>query len=160
MAVANADFVSSERAYIEAQKSAPAEIGLGWAVNFKKPFFIGKRALVEEQKRGVSKKFMGLEITWEVLERLYGEIGLAPQLSHVASRVGVPVYLGGRQVGKATTSCWSTLLKKFIALATLDTPQAEPGTSLDLEITVEYVRKRAAARVVPLPFFDPERKRA
>lgn len=154
------DFVSSERAHIEDQKSTPAQIGLGWAVNFKKPFFIGKRALLEERQRGVSKKFMGLEITWEVLDKLYGEIGLAPQLSNVASRVGVPVYFGGRQVGKATSSCWSTLLKKFLALATLDTSYAEPGTYVDLEITVEYVRKRASARVVPLPFFEPERKRA
>jgi aminomethyltransferase len=62
-------------------------------------------------------------------------------------------------VGKATSSCWSPLLKTFIALATVDRGFEAPGTLLDLEMTVEYVRRRAAARVVSLPFFDPERKR-
>ena len=35
-----------------------------------------------------------------------------------------------------------------------------PGTTVDLEMTVEYTRKRAPAKVVKLPFFDPPRKRA
>ena len=34
-----------------------------------------------------------------------------------ASRVAVPVYDAGGQVGKATSSTWSPTLKKFIALA-------------------------------------------
>jgi aminomethyltransferase len=63
-------------------------------------------------------------------------------------------------VGKATSSGWSPLLKKFIALATVDRGYEAPGTPLDLEFTVEYVRRRAHARVAPLPFFDPERKRS
>jgi len=29
-----------------------------------------------------------------------------------------------------------------------------------MEVTVEHERRRAAARVVKKPFFDPERKRA
>ena len=74
--------------------------------------------------------------------------------------MGVPVYSGGRQVGKATSSGWSTLLKKFIALATVDRGYEAPGTPLDLEYTVEYVRRRAHAHVAALPFFDPERKRS
>ena len=51
-------------------------------------------------------------------------------------------------------------MKKFLALATVDAGYEKPGTALDLEYTVEYVRRRAAAKVVPLPFFDPERKRS
>ena len=45
---------------------------------------------------------------------------VAPQLTNEVSRVGVPLYSGGRQVGKATSTGWSTLLKKFIAIATVD----------------------------------------
>jgi aminomethyltransferase len=153
------DFFIADLALIESQKSSPYEIGLGWAVNFKKPLFIGREALAEEKKRGTSRLFMGLEVSWDVIERLYAEEGLAPEMPQYASRVGVPVYSGEKQVGKVTSSCWSKLLKKFIGLATLDAPYATPGTYVDLEMTVEYIRKRARAKVVKLPFFDPPRKR-
>ena len=78
----------------------------------------------------------------------------------VASRVPVPVYRGGRQVGKATSTTWSPVLKKLIALATVDAPHVAPGTRLDVEVTVEAVRHRVRADVVPTPFFNPPRKTA
>ena len=154
------DFWNAERTLIDDQKSTPYEVNLGWAVHLKKPSFVGKRALVEEKKTGPARFFVGLEVSFREIERLYALEGLAPELSNEASRVGVPVYSGGRQVGKATTSGWSVLLKKFLALATVDHGYEAVGSSLDLEYTVEYVRGRAAAKVVPLPFFDPERKRS
>ena len=52
----------------------------------------------------------------------------------------VPVYLGERQVGKATTTTWSPLLKKLIALASVDTAHSQPGTKLQMEITIEAHR--------------------
>ena len=154
------DFWNAERTLIDDQKSTPYEVNLGWAVHLKKPSFVGKRALAQEKKNGPARFFVGLEVSFREIERLYALEGLAPELSNEASRVGVPVYSGGRQVGKATTSGWSVLLKKFLALATVDHGYEAVGTSLDLEYTVEYVHRRAAAKVVPLPFFDPERKRS
>ena len=154
------DFWNAERTLIDDQKSTPYEVNLSWAVHLKKPSFVGKRALAEEKKAGPARFFVGLEVSFREIERLYALEGLAPELSNEVSRVGVPVYSGGRQVGKATTSGWSVLLKKFLALATVDHGYEAVGTSLDLEYTVEYVHRRAAAKVVPLPFFDPERKRS
>ncbi|HXT53187.1 MAG TPA: glycine cleavage T C-terminal barrel domain-containing protein, partial [Candidatus Eisenbacteria bacterium] len=55
---------------------------------------------------------------------------------------------------------WSPILKKYIALATVNKQCAVPGTVLDIEVTVEHRRKTATARVVKTPFFDPPRKRA
>ena len=72
----------------------------------------------------------------------------------------MPIYAGSEQAGYATSGGWSPLLKKYIALAHLRASWAAPGTQLEIEITVEHQRKRAAARVVKKPFFDPERKRA
>ena len=154
------DFIGAEKALIESQKSSPYEIGLGWAVNFKKPYFIGRQALEEEKKRGPALSFVGLEIQWAELGRMFSEVDLIPQLPNVASRDPVPVYAGERQIGRATSSCWSKLLKKFIALATIESDHGKPGTPVELEMTIEYARKRAAAKVVTLPFFDPERKRS
>jgi glycine cleavage system aminomethyltransferase T len=75
-------------------------------------------------------------------------------------RTSVPVYSGGKQVGYATSGCWSPTLKKYITLAHLRSKNAERGARAEMEVTVEHQRKKAAARVVDLPFFDPERKRS
>ena len=72
----------------------------------------------------------------------------------------MPVYQGRQQIGRATSTTWSTTLKKLIALATIDVPHYAPGTKVEMEMTVEAVRHRAAATVVPTPFFNPARKTA
>jgi aminomethyltransferase len=155
------DYFSSRHALIEAQKSSPFELGLGWTVALgKQVSFNGKAALIDEQRRGAAWQFTGLAVDWESLERLYAEVGLPPRLPTQAWRTSVPVYSGGRQVGYATSGGWSPLLKRYIALAHLKSPFAAPGTGVDIEITVEHHRKRASARVTKLPFFNPDRKRA
>jgi len=70
------------------------------------------------------------------------------------------VYNGGDQVGYATSGCWSPLLKQYIALAHIRAPFGAAGTAVETEVTVEHRRRRAVARVAPVPFFNPERKRA
>jgi aminomethyltransferase len=72
----------------------------------------------------------------------------------------VPVYHRDEQIGRATTTTWSPVLKKLIALATLDEPYTVEGTAVDFEITVEAVRHRVPAVVVRTPFFNPPRKTA
>jgi aminomethyltransferase len=63
-------------------------------------------------------------------------------------------------VGRATTTTWSPVLKKLIALATVDAPHFGEGTPLEFEVTVEAVRHRVPAVVVKTPFFNPARKTA
>ena len=154
------DYFSSKKALIESQKYTPYEIGLGRLVDLKKEYFIGRAALEEENRRGPKRLLMGLDINWEDVERLYDAIGLAPQVPSIASRVAVPVYRGGLQVGKATSTIWSPTLKKMIALASLQREQAAPGTELHMELTVEAVRHKVRATTKELPFFNPPRKTA
>jgi glycine cleavage system aminomethyltransferase T len=52
------------------------------------------------------------------------------------------------------------VLKKLIALATVEAPHFAEGTALEVEVTVEAVRHRVAATVVKTPFFNPARKTA
>jgi aminomethyltransferase len=154
------DYISSEKALIPAQKYSPFQIGLGWTVDFNKENFVGRKALLEEKERGSSRLMVGLEIDWNDYERLYEEIGLAPEVPSSAWRGGVPVYKDGRQVGKATTGCWSRTLKKYIALATVNSNYSRVGSQLLMEATVEHERKKVKATVVEPPFFDPKRKRS
>jgi aminomethyltransferase len=154
------DYVPANKALIESQKSSPYELDLAWAVNLEKEQFVGREALAAEKARGPQWQFTGVEIGWEGLERLYADAGLATRVPATAWRASVPIYSGVEQVGYATSGGWSPLLKKYITLAHLRSPWARPGTQLDIEVTVEHRRKRAAACVVKKPFFDPERKRA
>lgn len=153
------DYVPARRALAESQTSSPFELDLGWAVKLEKDFFVGKRALEAEARRGPRWRFVGLELEWEPLERLYAEHGLAVRLPPAVQRTSVPVYAGGRQAGYASTHGWSPLLKKYLALAHLEAQWAAPGTQVEMEVTVEHRRRRCPARVVKKPFFDPPRKR-
>jgi aminomethyltransferase len=154
------DYFSSKKALIETQKFSPYEIGLGRLVDLKKEYFIGRAALEEENRRKPKRLLMGLDINWDDVERLYDAIGLAPQVSTTTSRVPVPVYRGGLQVGKATSTTWSPTLKKMIALASINREHAEAGTELQMELTVEAVRHKVRATTRELPFFNPPRKMA
>ena len=154
------DFNSSKKALIESQKYSPFEMGLGRLVQLDKRPFVGRAALADEQRRGPARQIVGLEISWPAVERLYDGLGLAPQLAATASRVPVPVYRNGRQIGRATTTTWSPVLKKLIALATVSAPHCAEGTTLEIEVTVEAVRHHVPALVVKTPFFNPARKTA
>ncbi len=154
------DYTSAKKALIESQKYSPYELGFGKMVHLEKENFIGKAALVKQQKQGVPRQFVGLEIDWPEVETQYEKFGLTPAAPSQASRVAVPLYLGGKQVGKATTTTWSPVLKKMIALASVDTAHSQIGTKLQLEITIEAMRQQVTAKVVKMPFFNPERKTA
>ena len=154
------DYVPARKAFIEAQTSSPYELDLAWAVDLSKERFVGREALAAEAASAPQWRFVGIEIEWESLEHLYAEVGLATRVPGAAWRTSVPIYAGAEQAGYASSGGWSPLLKKYIALAHLRAAWAAPGTQLEIEITVEHRRKRANARVVKKPFFDPERKRA
>ena len=152
------DFNSSKKALVDEQRYTPYEMGLGRLVNLDKNRFIGQAALIAENERGPAREIVGLEIDWPQVESIYEDVGLPPSISPMASRVAVPVYREGIQVGKATTSTWSPTLKKMIALATINRGHTRPGTKLQFEITVEAVRHNVRATVVKTPFFNPKRK--
>ncbi len=153
------DYIPAHRALIESRKSSPFELGLGWTVRLEKGNFVGRNALLEEWRRGPAWQFKGIEVQWSSLERVYAAFGLPPQLPQIAWRASVPIYAGNRQIGYATSGCWSPTLKKYIALAHLRAAYAKLGTPVQIEVTAEHQRKKAAGRVVDLPLFDPERKR-
>ena len=154
------DFHGSKKAMIASQMYTPSELGLGRLVSANKGRFIGQAALRQEARRGHARQVVGLAVDWPEVEAIYEKLGLAPSVGATASRVAVPVYRSGRQVGRATSTTWSPSLKKMIALATIERPHFEIGTRLEMEMTVEAVRHRVTATVVKTPFFDPGRKTA
>ena len=154
------DYTSTSHAWIEPQKSSPFELGLDWTVALdKQGYFVGRRALEREKKEGSAWKMAGLEVEWEGMERLFKDVGMPPQIPGIAVRGSLPIFVGNVQVGYASTSTWSPLLKTYIALAHLQKPYYEIGTRVRMEITVEHHRQHAPAKVVKLPFYEPEWKK-
>lgn len=155
------DYTSAVHSHIPAQSFSPYEIGLGRLVDLGKADFVGRRALVAEiAAGGPRRRLVGLDVDWPAIEALYAAEGLAPYAPPTVSRTPVPVRAGGRQVGRATSTGWSPLLKKMIALASVAAASSAPGTRLEVEWTVEARRRYVPATVAALPFFDPPRRRA
>ncbi len=154
------DFFSCRKAMIASQMYTPYELGMGRLVSLDKGRFIGQRALREEHQRGPARQIVGLGIDWIEVEKIYDAVGLAPAVAATASRVATPVYRNGRQVGKATSTTWSPVLKRMIALASIERSHYAEGTIVQFEMTVEAVRHRVPATVVKTPFFNPPRKTA
>ncbi len=155
------DYISSQKALIEARKSSPYEAGLGWTVALDKGPFVGRSALLAEKKAGSKWSLVGLEIDWPHLESLFAVHNLPPLIPARTDRAAVPLYnTTGRQIGQVTSRTFSPILKKYIALATVESRYDKPGTRLQTEITVEYTRQKALATVTKTPFFNPPRKRA
>jgi aminomethyltransferase len=155
------DYTSAVHSQIPSQAYSPYEIGLGRLVNLGSGDFVGRRALVAELAAGgPARRLVGLEIEWPEIEALFAAQGLAPSAPAIVSRVPVPIFAGGQQVGRVTSTGWSPILKKMLGLASVGFAHARPGTRLAMEWTVEARRGTVTARVVDLPFFDPPRKRA
>jgi aminomethyltransferase len=154
------DFFSSRKAMIPSQMYSPYELGLSRLVSPEKGRYIGQRALRDEVARGPARQIVGLEVDWTEVETLYEAVGLAPAVAAAASRIAVPVYRDARQIGKATSTTWSPVLKRMVALAALERPHYAEGTLVQFEMTVEAVRHRVSAKVVRTPFFNPARKTA
>ncbi|MCP4456849.1 MAG: aminomethyl transferase family protein [Cytophagales bacterium] len=157
------DYHSSLHALIPDQMSTPYELGLGWTVNIEREPFIGQKALQAEKKNGSRWATVGIDINWPDLEELYNGHGLPPHTEAGAWRHSIPIYSdkqASNQIGYATSGTWSPILKKNIALATIEMDYAKSGTEVNFEVIVEHHRHTVRATVGKPQFFNPDRKRS
>jgi len=117
--------------------TTPFEAGLGRVVKLAKPGgFVGREALARAAAAGPRKLLVGLVVRGR---------GIA--------RHGHPVWAGDRRSGVVTSGTMSPTLGVPIAMASVAPGDAAPATMLDVEIR----DARAAAEVVPLPFYTRPR---
>lgn len=157
------DFISSKKTLFDVQKSSPLELGLGWTVKLDKPYFVGQAALKREQARGPKETTVGLELELPALEQLYARFGMPLHLPYSSETESIPVYADARaqkRIGKSTSRTWSPVLKKYVGFARVEPRYAVLGTRVYVEVTIEAHRLACPAKVVEMPFFNPERKRA
>jgi aminomethyltransferase len=156
------DYTSARHAMNPEQNYSPGEIGLDRLVDLEAGDFVGRRALVDERRRGgPARRLVGLTLDWYAIEALYDEQAIPPAISPIVDRSPSPVFgNGGRQIGRVTSRGWSPILKQAIALASVPPTHASPGSRVEVEWTVEGRRGRVPAMVTKLPFLDLARKRA
>ncbi len=145
----NVDFVSAEHTIRTGRDRSPLEMGLAWLVDFEKGHFTGRRALLEEKRRGLARMLVGLDIA-----------GNKP--ARDALLYATPT--AKREIGSVTSAMWSPTCKRNIALAMVEAPHFKTGTKLwvDIYLNRELVweRRMCQALVVDRPFFAPDRRRA
>jgi len=155
------DYHNSLHALTADRMSSPYELSLGWTVDLNRDPFNGQAALQAEKVNGSKWSIVGLDIDWPQLEALYYKVGLPPVVGSHAWRSSIPIYADKEkrtQIGYATSGTWSPILKKNIALATVEKAYDKIGTELQFEVTVEHKRHTVSAIVSKSQFYNPEHK--
>jgi aminomethyltransferase len=157
------DFISSTQTGYEVQKTSPYELGLGWMVKLDQPFFVGRDALREEMKRGSERITVGIEIDWTVLEKCFAEFDMPLIVTHEVWKDLLAIYADEERtkfIGRAGSGVWSSMLKKYIAIARVDAKYGKLGTQFYFEESIEAKAFPIPATVVPMPFYDPPQKKS
>jgi aminomethyltransferase len=145
----NVDFVSAEHTLRTGRDRSPLELGLGWLVDFDKGHFTGRRALRKEMIQGPRRQLVGLDIA--------GNKPAHNSLLYTDDS-------GKREIGSVTSAIWSPTCKRNIALAIVDAPHFQIGSTVWAEIYLNrelvWERRMSQAKVVERPFFAPDRRRA
>lgn len=120
--------------------SHPGELSLTWAVNRKKPFFIGCRSVDIVMAQKQTRKLVGFCLP---------SSSAKPEEGHLVIK--------GDDVSGNVSSCeYSPTVDAIIGMAFTGIEESEPGSTLTIRVDGG---KMVNATVVTLPFFDPENQR-
>jgi aminomethyltransferase len=125
----------------------PYELNLGWLVDFKKPHFSGRAALLKEKQSKPKYTLTKLDIAGNKPadgSYLYGDKGCK------------------REIGYVTSAMWSPAAKANIALAMIQTRylKGEIWAEIYYEKELRQYNKVARCEVKDQPFWTPERAKA
>jgi aminomethyltransferase len=161
----HADFDASRLAENDEHRSTPLELGLQWMLkgidDDTRPF-IGRKAILREKAHATSRwKMMGLMVDPVDHHAKYTAAGMVPPKDHTPVQEDMMVYDDDVQrVGYATSSMYSPMLQRHIALARLRPDLAKVGQKVNLEFTINHRYVQVGAHVARNPMFAPERKTA
>jgi aminomethyltransferase len=111
----------------------PYEANLGWIVKLDKGDFIGRDALAQQKKEGLTRRVAGFEMRGRGI-----------------GRDGYRVFAGGEDCGWVTSGSPSPLLQKNIGLCMLPVAHAASGRPIEIEVRA----RRVEAETVPTPFYQ------
>jgi sarcosine oxidase, subunit alpha len=124
----------------------PDDVGLSWAIGKAKPDFVGLRSLRRPAMSAPSRRQLVGLLTADPNEVL-------AEGAQVMASAGAPIPT--RPIGHVTSSYFSSVLGRSIALALVAGGRARQGTTL----YVPMPRGETVAQVTSTVFYDPEGKR-
>ncbi|BCX03374.1 MAG: glycine cleavage system protein T [Candidatus Roseilinea sp.] len=142
------------------ESRTPFHLGLDRWIRFDKPDFVGREALLRQQEMGMTERWVGLHVESEIAPRAGAAVmavsEIAPQrrTRKSGARAGEAIepLVAGGQVGVVTSAARGHSVGKMLALAFVQTTHAFPGCQLMVDVEGEP----RPAKVVPIPFFDPQ----
>jgi aminomethyltransferase len=147
----------------------PKELGLGWmlrGVRDGSRRFVGSEAIRRELVDGTSRwTTTGIVVDAGDWDRLYRAADLFPPKSEHPLPYESMLYHqgvddGATEVGYCTSFVYSPVLQQHIGIARVRPDLAAPGTDLRLELAINHHNTTVRVSTTPMPFFDPERKKA
>jgi sarcosine oxidase subunit alpha len=111
------------------------EAGLGWAVKFEKPDFVGKHYLLKTREEGFRQRFIGFMVKGKR-----------------AAENGDVIVADGKIVGRVTTAGFSYALQKHVGMAWVPEESAQEHSIIRIVHNGHHVE----AEVVSGPFYDPD----
>jgi len=153
MARLEAGFIMPGTEFNEALKTihykhdqSPFELGLGWLVDFKKPHFNGRKALLKEKEQGSPYTLVKLDID--------------------GNKDATEAYLYNDKkckthIGYITSTMWSPIVKANIALAMIETKYLKGQIWAEIYYSKEIrpQQKIVECKIVNKPFWTPARTR-
>jgi len=125
----------------------PFELNLGWLVDFRKPHFNGRSALLREKQQGPEYTLTRLDID--------GNKPAEGAFLYNSRRCN-------RNIGYVTSAMWSPAVKANIALAMIKTKHlgGEIWADINYQKELRHYSKAARCRISDTPFWKPSRARA
>ena len=130
------------------EEGTPMESGLGFAVDYDKPDFIGRDAVRAQKDSKVMKQRL-------VLFQLEDDSENAPLLHH-----GEPIFADGKCVGVITSGAWGHRIGKSLGIGWISDTESitlKKIKTMDFEIEVALKRYKAIAQLKP--WYDPKSDR-
>jgi|TARA_B100002003_G_scaffold235193_1_gene249879 aminomethyltransferase len=142
------DFNTAETTVRADHDRSPFELGMGWVVNFDKPYFTGKRALIAEHSLPVKRRLVKMSVT-----------GNKPPADSF-------LFDGknGKRIGTIKSQVWSPILKANLAMADIEYRNGMKPPEIWAEIyyqkELEWRATWAECRIVEKPFWSHPRRSA
>jgi aminomethyltransferase len=141
------DFTEALKTVHFEHDQTPFELQLGWLVDFKKPHFSGRAALLEEKRRGPKWTLARLDVegNWPA----HGSIVYDTEACK-------------KDIGYVTSAMWSPTVKANIALAMIRSEFLKGDIWVEIYKAkdLRQYRRMATATLRSKPFWMPDRARA
>ena len=142
---ATVDFIPAQDEIRQGRSRSPLELGLEWLVDFNKPMFNGRRALLKEKQQGSRYRFVFLDV----------EGNKPAEHSFILK--------GNKQIGTVTSAAWCPTAKSNLAFAQIDAKHGKVGEELIAEIyyqrELHWSKVMAKCTVIEKPVFNPPHRR-